>query len=115
VTEEDTDATTHRGVARLVCRLDDLKDGDVTAVAAGMTPLCIARDGDRVWALVDACTHEGVKLSDGWFDAGTRTVECWRHSSCFSLGTGEPDGPPAERPVPVFPAWIDGDEVFVRL
>jgi 3-phenylpropionate/trans-cinnamate dioxygenase ferredoxin subunit len=101
--------------ARRVCHLDDLKNGDVTAVPAGMVALCIARIDERVYAIADNCTHEGVNLSDGYLDTDTLHVECWRHASCFSLLTGQPDGPPAKTPVIVYPTWTDDGDVYVDL
>jgi 3-phenylpropionate/trans-cinnamate dioxygenase ferredoxin subunit len=80
-----------------------------------MTALCVARVGDHVYVVGDNCTHEGVALSDGYLDREALHVECWRHSSCFSLVTGEPDAPPATTPVTVYRAWVEGSEVFVEL
>jgi len=105
---------TKRQVFR-VCALSDLRDNDVTGVAAGMTPVCVARMGSEVFAILDACSHEGVKLSDGWLHAERKVVECWRHASCFSLKDGQPDEPPATAPVPVYRAWVENDEVMVEI
>jgi nitrite reductase/ring-hydroxylating ferredoxin subunit len=101
--------------ARRVCELHDLEDGDVTAVPTGMVPLCVARIDQQVFAVADHCPHEGVNLSDGYLDTDTLQIECWRHSSCFSLLTGEPDGPPAKRPVTVYRAWVEGGSVYVDI
>ena len=40
-------------------------------------------------------------------------MECWLHGSRFDLRTGEPLGPPAVRPVPVYPLTVDGERVLV--
>jgi len=97
------------------CALSSLKDNEVTGVPVGLTALCVARMGNQVFAVLDACSHEGVKLSDGWLDAEKKTVECWRHASCFSLETGEPDGPPAQLPIPVYRAWVENDDVMIEI
>ncbi len=43
------------------------------------------------------------------------TVECALHGSRFDLVTGNPDSPPALRPVQTFPVKVDGDDVLVDL
>jgi 3-phenylpropionate/trans-cinnamate dioxygenase ferredoxin subunit len=105
---------TERQIFR-VCALDALKDNDVTGVPVGMTAICVARMGNEVFAVLDSCSHEGVKLSEGWFDPERKVIECWRHASCFSLENGEPDGPPAYLPIPVYRAWVENDEVMVEI
>jgi len=39
--------------------------------------------------------------------------ECWLHGSRFDLRTGQPDAPPAVRPIPVYPLTVDGENVLV--
>jgi 3-phenylpropionate/trans-cinnamate dioxygenase ferredoxin subunit len=107
-------AGTARQVFR-VCALSALKDNDVTGFPVGMTSVCVARMGKEVFAMLDACSHEGVKLSEGWLDADRKVIECWRHASCFSLESGEPDGPPAHLPIPVYRAWVENDDVMVEV
>jgi len=43
------------------------------------------------------------------------TVECWLHGSCFDLRTGDPTGPPATKPVPVYPVKVEDGDVYVSL
>jgi 3-phenylpropionate/trans-cinnamate dioxygenase ferredoxin subunit len=43
------------------------------------------------------------------------TVECWLHGSCFDLRSGKPTGPPATKPVAIYPVKIDGGDVLVAL
>jgi 3-phenylpropionate/trans-cinnamate dioxygenase ferredoxin component len=62
-------------------------------------------------AIFDVCSHAEVSLSDG--DIEGYTVECWLHGSRFDVRTGQPLGPPATRPVPVYDITIDGDDVYV--
>ena len=44
-----------------------------------------------------------------------RSIECWKHGSCFSLETGEPSSLPATRPEPVYTLKVEGDDVFVEV
>jgi len=80
--------------------------GDEEAVA-------LIRTADGVYAVVDVCSHEDYPLSEGWVE--DHTVECALHGSRFDLVTGNPDSPPALRPVQTFPVRVDGDDVLVDL
>ena len=80
--------------------------GDEEAVA-------LIRTADDVYSVVDVCSHEDYPLSEGWVE--DHTVECALHGSRFDLVTGNPDSPPALRPVQIFPVKVDGDDVLVDL
>jgi Fe-S cluster assembly protein SufD len=80
--------------------------GDEEAVA-------LIRTGDGVYAVVDVCSHEDYPLSEGWVE--DHTVECALHGSRFDLVTGNPDSPPALRPVQIFPVRVEGEDVLVDL
>jgi 3-phenylpropionate/trans-cinnamate dioxygenase ferredoxin subunit len=80
--------------------------GDEEAVA-------LVRTDDGVYAVVDVCSHEEYPLSEGWVE--DHTIECALHGSRFDLVTGDPDSPPALRPVEVFPVRVDGEDVLVDL
>src|SRR5262249_12881198 len=73
----------------------------------------VVRVGDEVFALHDVCSHEEVPLSEG--EVYDHTVECWLHGSCFDLRTGDPTGPPATEPVPVYPVKVSGGDVYVAV
>jgi 3-phenylpropionate/trans-cinnamate dioxygenase ferredoxin subunit len=57
--------------------------------------------------------HEEYPLSEGWVE--DHTIECALHGSRFDLLTGEPDSPPALRPVRIFPVKVEGEDVLVDL
>jgi 3-phenylpropionate/trans-cinnamate dioxygenase ferredoxin subunit len=90
------------------CRLGDVPSGLQIHVDVGGVPLAVARcDDGTVRAIYDECSHEAVPLSEGEIDGCT--IECWLHGSRFDLRTGIPTGPPAIRPVPVYPVLVEGD------
>jgi 3-phenylpropionate/trans-cinnamate dioxygenase ferredoxin component len=80
--------------------------GDEEAVA-------LIRSDDGVYAVIDVCSHEEFPLSEGWVE--DHTIECALHGSRFDLVTGEPDSPPAVRPVQIFPVRVEGEDVLVDL
>jgi len=78
----------------------------------GTVEVALVRDEDGVLhAISDVCSHGAVSLSDGEVEGCT--IECWLHGSRFDLRTGEPLGPPAVRPVPVYPVTVEGERVLV--
>jgi 3-phenylpropionate/trans-cinnamate dioxygenase ferredoxin component len=95
------------------CSLADLPPEGAIGVKVDGVPVAIIRVGGEVYALHDVCSHAEVPLSEG--DVYDHTVECWLHGSCFDLRTGEPTGPPATKPVAIYPVKIQGDDVYVAL
>ncbi|HTV12783.1 MAG TPA: non-heme iron oxygenase ferredoxin subunit [Acidimicrobiales bacterium] len=94
-------------------KLDDLDDGVPKRVEGGPFGICVARDGEAVYALADRCSHQLWFLSDGEVDLEERTIECTKHGSTFSLEDGRPQCLPATKPVDVYPVRREGDEVVI--
>ena len=98
-----------------LCPLDELVDGEARRFDVADHRLAVVRIGDDVYVIGDRCSHAEASLSDGEVDAETLHLECWRHGSSFSLLTGNPDVPPATKPVPVYRARVEGESVVVSL
>jgi 3-phenylpropionate/trans-cinnamate dioxygenase ferredoxin subunit len=96
---------------KLVCSLSDLDDRKPAAFEVDGTPVVLIRDGDRVHALLDECSHAELPLSEG--ELTSVGLECWLHGSCFDLVTGEPHHSPATEPVDVFATDIRDGDVYV--
>lgn len=88
-------------------------DGKAVRLEGGPDGICLARVGERFFALADRCSHADVRLSEGEVDADECSVECWKHGSAFSLLDGLPQSLPATGPVAVLSVTIDGEEVVV--
>ena len=95
--------------------LDEIKPEDPRQVVIGKHKICLVRIADELFAIGDTCTHADVSLSEGELDVETKHIECWKHGSCFSLVTGEPDVLPAVVPEPVYRAWVDGGEAYIEV
>lgn len=93
----------------LLCDIEDLTVGLPARAEVGGVVMAIVRTGlAEVEAINDRCSHADVSLAEG--DVEGRTLECFLHGSRFDLRTGRPSGPPATRPVDVYPVrLIDGD------
>jgi 3-phenylpropionate/trans-cinnamate dioxygenase ferredoxin component len=95
------------------CAVADLADESAMSVELDGVAVCVAKSEGEVFAVYDVCSHADVPLSEG--EVADGTVECWLHGSRFDLRTGHPTGLPANRPVPVYPVKIDGDDVLVAV
>jgi 3-phenylpropionate/trans-cinnamate dioxygenase ferredoxin subunit len=94
-----------------VCALSDLDDRKPFAADVDGTDVVLVRNGERVHALADLCSHAAVSLSEG--EVSRKGIECWLHGSCFDLETGKPSSPPATEPVDVYAVDIRDGDVFV--
>ncbi|MGN6377634.1 MAG: Rieske (2Fe-2S) protein [Gaiellales bacterium] len=91
----------------------ELRDGEVMPARSGEAFLALVRNGERVYALDDNCTHEECPLSDGIL-TGTE-LTCFCHGSVFDVRTGEALVGPALESVPTYPARIEGGSIQVQL
>ena len=82
-------------------------------VEAAGRRIAVARVGGEVYAFADNCSHRDFPLSVGVVDTEACTVTCEWHGAAFDLRTGEPTCGPAFRPIPVYPARVDGGDVWI--
>jgi 3-phenylpropionate/trans-cinnamate dioxygenase ferredoxin component len=100
---------------RRLCAVDDVRPGTAERFVVDGHKVCLVRLGDDFYAIGDTCSHAEVSLSEGEIDEETLHLECWKHGSCFSLVTGEPDTLPATRPVPTYAVSVRDGDVSVEL
>lgn len=98
-----------------ICALDEIEPGTARRFDVGGVAVAVVRIDDDVYAIGDVCTHADVSLSDGEVWCDERELECPKHSSTFSLVTGEPQTLPATQPVPVFVATVVEGRVHVSI
>ena len=75
--------------------------------------VCLIRQGDRVSALHDECTHQGMPLSAGEV-LPDGTIECPWHGARFDCVTGALRRGPAEEGVRAYTVRVEGDSVLVE-
>ena len=96
-----------------VCSVTDLAPGEAKRFELGSTAIALVRLDDAWFAIGDRCTHDNISLAEGEVHPDEREIECWKHGSCFSLETGEPNTLPATKAEPVYDVRIDGTDVYV--
>ncbi len=95
--------------------LGDLTPGTARKVVEGRYRIALVRIDDDVYAIGDRCSHADISLSEGEIDTEERTIECWKHGSCFSLKTGEALTLPATRPVPAYDVSVIDGHIWVEV
>lgn len=80
---------------RLLCRLDEIPDGEARGFAAppgGFTGLFAIRRGARVFAYVNSCPHIGLPLEpvpNRFLDRKKELIVCAAHGARFRVEDGE--------------------------
>ena len=98
-----------------LCGRDDMKHGEARRFDVDGRRIAVVRIDDTYYAIGDTCSHAEVSLSEGEVICASKEIECWKHGSTFSLETGEPQSLPATKPVPVYTARVEGDDVVVEV
>jgi nitrite reductase/ring-hydroxylating ferredoxin subunit len=91
----------------------DIAEDEPFASVLGEEAIALYRHEGGIYAIGDICTHESVRLSDGWLEDGR--IECPLHQSCFDIRTGKAmEGGPATEDVPAYAVKVEDGGVFVR-
>ena len=91
---------------------DDIAEGEMKVAVAHATSLVVAREGGRIRALGNRCSHRGAPLADGTVKGGC--VVCPWHESAFDLRTGEVVRGPATQPQPAYEIKADRGPIELR-
>jgi 3-phenylpropionate/trans-cinnamate dioxygenase ferredoxin subunit len=100
-----------------LCALADLPEGAARVFEVSDFRLAAARSGDAVFVVEDRCSHDDGELGEGVVTCsdGRVEIECPRHGARFDMASGAPTRMPAVAPIEVFPARIEGADVYVDL
>jgi nitrite reductase/ring-hydroxylating ferredoxin subunit/uncharacterized membrane protein len=90
----------------------DLPEKSPTAVEAEGRQILLYREGERLYAIDNVCSHAGGLLSRG--SVADLTVTCPLHGTRFSLTDGSVQRGPASQPQPVIPTRIRNGWIEVR-
>ncbi|MEO7360890.1 MAG: Rieske 2Fe-2S domain-containing protein [Gemmatimonadaceae bacterium] len=74
--------------------------------------LCLVRDGDAIYAMVDRCPHRDFNLSGGDMVA-PGVIECPWHGAQFDCRTGAVLQGPATDDLVMYPVRVEGGDVYV--
>jgi len=105
------------GAGRVLCRLDDIEDGQGKGFTLGQGPeareIFVVREGARVFGYVNSCPHLGTPLdwqSDRFILDDSGLIMCATHGALFQIADGFcVDGPCVGQNLEPAPVVIDGD------
>ena len=99
-----------------VLALDVLADGRPTRVDLEGAAVLVVRDGERLFAIGDRCSHQGAPLHKGpvHFSGSLATTTCPVHGSQFALDTGKVIRGPATSAVPAYDVRVNEGIVEIR-
>ena len=90
----------------------DLIEGQPMGATVGVVPVFLLRQGARIYALNDRCTHRGGPLHEG--DVVGDCIECPWHGSRFRLSSGDVAQGPATQSQQAFEVRVDAGRVLLR-
>lgn len=92
---------------------DDLEDEEVIGVTVGGQEIALYRVDGEFYATQGLCSHEQVKLCDGFVEGDL--IECPKHSACFEIRTGRAVNPPAEIDLQIYPIRREGKTILIGI
>lgn len=95
-----------------VARVADIRDGEGLAVMAGDHEVALFKVRGQVYAIGNACIHQGGPLADGWCDG--QIVSCPWHGWEYDVTTGACQLAGGVS-VPTFAVKVEGEDVFVEV
>lgn len=93
--------------------VDELAQGKMRAYLLEGHDILVAHTESGFHAISNRCPHDVIALDLGCLEGDV--VRCSLHGSRFNLTTGEPQEPPAEESVRVYPLEIKDGVVWVEL
>ncbi|MCE7797534.1 Rieske 2Fe-2S domain-containing protein [Sphingobium sufflavum] len=96
-----------------VANVEDVPAGKVKLVEVAGKPILLCHTKDRIFAVINKCSHADEKLECGRMKAGW--IACPVHGARFNLETGAPMNPPATQPIETFAVRIVGDRIEVEV
>jgi 3-phenylpropionate/trans-cinnamate dioxygenase ferredoxin component len=93
--------------------LEQLLDQSIRKVKVSGKKMIVVRQGEKLYALADRCSHEDYALSEGFLEPGK--ICCSMHGAGFDLATGAALSLPAYEPVAVYPVQVNNGMVEIDI
>jgi 3-phenylpropionate/trans-cinnamate dioxygenase ferredoxin subunit len=91
----------------------ELKDGEKAITVINDTKLLFCKAGGVLFAMGDACPHQGASLAEGKLRGVT--ITCPRHGARFDLRTGKVLGGSGYPPLQMLPVSLENGKISLRL
>ena len=90
-------------------KVSEVPPGTVRVYEVGDREVAICNVGGKLFAVDDACSHDGGSLDQGELDG--HEIECPRHGARFDVRSGEVLAPPAVASIDIFKVRVSGDDI----
>lgn len=108
-----SDSLANTSSFRAVATLDELTERQPLGIRTDDgESLCLVREGDVVFAMVDRCPHRDFHLSTGDI-VEPGVIECPWHGARFDCRSGQVLQGPATDGLTVYPVRLEGNVVYV--
>ena len=109
--------TDQSGAGRVLCRLDDIEDGQAKGFTLGQgleaREIFVVRQGARAFGYVNSCPHLGTPLDwqgDRFISLDSGLIMCATHGALFEFADGFcVDGPCVGQNLELAPVVVDDD------
>ena len=95
-----------------LCKVEDVRAGEVRRVEAGNLTLAVYNLDGEFWVTDDACTHGPGSMSEGFVEGDV--IECNFHNGQFNIKTGEVVSPPCMVPIKTYKTFVENDRVVIE-
>jgi len=95
------------------CNKDQVSNGELFGFDHQEKKILLANLKGKIFATDSICTHAEADLSTGFLTE--EGVRCPLHLSVFNLETGQPQNPPAEKPLKTYNVKIQENEIYVEI
>ncbi len=96
-----------------VAPTSELQAGTHKIVLTEIGPIAVFNLAGKLFAIEDACSHDGCELANGTLDGDQ--IICSRHGSRFCIRTGKVMSPPAYEDIEIFSTRIENETVQVSI
>lgn len=90
----------------------ELEENKPKLVQANGVQIALVRQGEKIYALQNSCSHLGGPLAEGEVEG--ETIRCPWHGSCFALKDGSIQEGPATFPQPTYEVRIRDGQIELR-
>ncbi|HEX7852390.1 MAG TPA: non-heme iron oxygenase ferredoxin subunit [Sphingobium sp.] len=96
-----------------VAKVEDVPPGQVKLVEVAGKPILLCHTKDRIFAVINKCSHAEEKLDCGRMRSGW--IACPVHGARFNLETGAAMNPPATQPIETFAVQVANGMIEVEV
>ena len=108
---------------RLICRIEDLADGEAKGFPApgelGQRAILVVRQGERVYGYWNRCAHQGTPLDwkpNQFFNLAKTRLQCATHGAQFRIEDGHcVAGPCKGKALKPVSLCVEAGEIYLEI